>query len=105
MIVVSVSWPTQCVQRLDHRLGRAVALHLARCQQHFSQRVAPPQHLEHVLQRRTGGRGSQADPARQRRQRALARRVEQPFGIEPSLELLEACVQQAHTSRANHIDI
>ena len=60
---------------------------------------APPQHLDDVADRGAVERGHDADLARQRGQRPLARRVEQPFGLQPLLQLIERELQRAETLR------
>ena len=59
---------------------RAFALHARRADDDVRVRVAAAQHLDDVAHRRAVERGDDADLARQRGQRALAARVEQPFG-------------------------
>ena len=78
---------------------RALALHARRADHEVRVRVAPPQHLDDVADRRAVERRDDADLARQRRQRPLARRVEQPFGLQPLLQLIERELQRAETVR------
>ena len=52
-----------------------------------------------VADRRALERGHDADGARQQRQRTLARRGEQPFGLEPALQLLEGELERAEPAR------
>jgi len=56
-------------------------------------RHAPGQRAQHVVQRRRARRGDQPDAARQRRQRALACRVEQALGLQPRLQAQELLEQ------------
>ena len=63
-------------------------------------RVAAAQHLDDVANRRAVERGDDADLARQRRQRPLARRVEQPFRLQPLLQLIERELQRAEARAA-----
>ncbi len=77
-------------------VGRgAVALDARRRDDHVRVRIPPAEHLEDVADRRAVERGDDADLARQRRQRPLARRVEQPLGLQALLELLERQLQGA----------
>ena len=73
----------------------AFALHARRADHEVRVGIAAPQHLDDVAQRRAVERGDDADLARQRRQRPLARCVEQALGGEPLLELLEGELQRA----------
>ena len=57
--------------------------------------IAAAQHLDDVAHGRAVERRDDADLARQRRQRALAALVEQPFACEPLLELIERELQRA----------
>ena len=79
--------------------GRAFALHARRADHEVRVRVAPPQHLDDVADRGAVERGDDADLARQRRQRPLARGVEQPFGLQPLLQLIEGELQRAEALR------
>jgi hypothetical protein len=58
-------------------------------------RVAPPQHLDDVVDGRAVERRDDADLARQRRQRALAPLVEQPLFGQARLQLLERQLPRA----------
>ena len=71
------------------------ALHGCRVDQHGRQREAAAQRDQHVAQRGARRRGDDADAPRQLRYRALARGVEQAFGREPPLQLLEPAAQHA----------
>ena len=48
-------------------------------------------------------RRDDADAARQDRQRALARRVEQALGLQPALQLLEGGLQRAEAVRLERV--
>ena len=61
--------------------------------------IAPAEHLDDVADRGAVERRDDADLARQRRQRPLARLVEQPFGLQPLLQLLEGELQRAEPLR------
>ena len=62
-------------------------------------RVAAAEHLDDVANRRAVERGDDADLAGQRRQRPFARRVEQPFVLQPLLQLIERELQRAEPVR------
>ena len=62
--------------------------------------IPAAQHLDDVANRRAVERRHDADLARQRRQRTLARRVEQPFGLQPLLQLIERELQRAEARAA-----
>ena len=78
---------------------RALALHARRTDDEVRVGVAPAEHLDDVADRRAVERGDDADLARQRRQRPLARGVEQPFGLQPLLQLIEGELQRAEPLR------
>ena len=78
---------------------RALALHARRADDEVRVGVAPAQHLDDVADRRAVERRDDADLARQRRQRPLARGVEQPFGLQPLLQLIERELQRAEPVR------
>ena len=79
--------------------GRALALHARRRDDDVGVRIAAPQHPDDVAQRRAVERGDDADAARQRRQRPLARLVEQALGGQPVAQLLEGQLQRAQPAR------
>src|SRR5581483_569939 len=62
-------------------------------------RVAPAEHVDDVANRRAVKRGDDADLARQRRQRPLAVGIEEPFLLQPLLQLLEGDLQRADALR------
>ena len=62
-------------------------------------RRAAPQHLQDVAQRRAVERRDDPDAPRQRRQRTLPRRIEEPFGLQALLQLLERELQGAQAVR------
>ena len=61
--------------------------------------VAPPEHLQNVPERRAFERRHDADLARQRWQRPLACTIEQAFGVELLLQLIEGELQRAQPLR------
>ena len=69
--------------------GGVGTLHRRRQDHHVDPGIAAPQHAQQVTHRRTGGGGDHGHPARQQRQRTLARVVEQPFRGKGALALLE----------------
>ena len=79
--------------------GRAVPLDARRPDHQVRVRMAAAQHLDDVAQRRAVERRHDADLARQRGQRPLARRVEEPFGLQLLLQLLERQLQRAEPVR------
>ena len=76
-------------------LRGTLALDARRTDHDVRLRVALGQHRQDVADRRAVERGDDADLARQHRQRPLARRVEQPGGVEALLQLLEGQLQRA----------
>ena len=79
--------------------GRAVALHPRRANDEMRVRVAAAEHVDDVANRRAVERRDDADLAGQRRQRPLARGVEQAFLLQPLLELIEGELQRAEPVR------
>ena len=79
--------------------GGALALHARRPNDDVRVRIAPAQHFEDVAQGGAVERCHDADLAWEGRQRPLARVVEQAFGLEPLLELLEGELQRAEPMR------
>ena len=75
-------------------LGRAFALHLDRPDDHVA-REAVGEPMQDVADHRAGRRGDDADHLRQERQELLARLVEQAFGGELALALLQQRHQRA----------
>ncbi len=82
-----------------------IALHRGRREQDLGQRVAPPQGVEHILQGRAGGRGDQADSAREGRDGALAFFIEEPFTFKSRLEPQEFLVEKALSGGAHGVDV
>ncbi len=76
-------------------LRGALALDARRTNHDMRLGIALGQHRQDVANRRAVKRGDHADLARQHRQRPLARRIEQPGGLEPLLQLLERQLQRA----------
>ena len=62
-------------------------------------RIAAPQHVDDVAQRRAVERRDDANLAGQGRERPFPRGLEQPFGLEPPLELLEGQLAGTHPVR------
>ena len=65
--------------------------------------MAAGEHAQNVPKRGAVERRDDADAARQHRQRPFARRVEQAFGLEPPLELLERRLQRAESVRLERV--
>ena len=82
---ISAAAPSPCT-----RVGR-----ITRCALGWRRR----EHLDDVAERRAVERRDDADLARQRGQRPFARRVEQPFGLQLLLQLLERQLQRAEAVR------
>ena len=96
----------QAVERADalRDLGRgALALDERGVDEHLEVGVARAQHAQDVAQHGAGGRGHDADPARQHRQRALARGVEEALLLELLLQLLEGLLQRALAERLEQL--
>ena len=83
---------------------RPAALHAHRVDEHAHPRGATVQDVEHVLERRPGRGGDDADRARVAWQGFLPRGVEQPLGVELSLERLEARLERAHAAGLDDAD-
>ena len=81
-----------------------LALHQAGQQVDLQQWVAAGQHAQYIAHGGAGGRGDHCDPARMQRQFALARRLEQPFCLQPGLELLERPAQGAFAGLLHVLD-
>ena len=77
----------------------AVALHARRANHEVRVRVAAAQDVDDVADRGAVERGDDADLAGKRRQRTLARLVEQSFGGQPLLQLIEGELQRAEAFR------
>ena len=84
-------------------LGRAFALHPHRPDQHAA-RKAVREPMQDVADHRAGRRGDDADHGRQIREQLLARLVEQAFGGELLLALLEQRHQRADAGRLQALD-
>ena len=87
------------LERTGDVLARAVALHAHR--PHDQVRIGMPaaQDLDDVLERRAVERGDDANLAGEGGNRALARRGEEPLGLQLSLQLLERELQRAAALR------
>ena len=77
----------------------ALALHARGTNHEMRVRIAAAEHLDDVANRRAVERRHDADLARQRGKRALARGVEEPFGLQPPLQLIEGELQRAEPMR------
>ena len=75
--------------------GGGLALHAGSADEDVESGVAAAGDVEEVADDGPGGRGDDADGARECRQRALARGVEKAFGFESFLELLEGELERA----------
>ena len=98
--------PSERVEAADRRgdlFGRAVALHPHRPHQHVA-RKAVGQPVQDVADDGAGGRRDDADDRGQERQELLARLVEQAFGGELLLALLEQRHQRAEARRLQRLD-
>ena len=84
----------EAADRAGHLLGRAVALHANR-PHHHTARETIAQPMQDIADDRAGRRRHHADHRRQIRQQLLARFVEQAFGGELFLSLLEQRHQRA----------
>ena len=60
--------------------------------------------VQHVVDGGAGGRGHDADHARERGQRALAGGIEEALRLEPALELLEGELERAHALGLEQLD-
>ena len=88
----------QAPQRRGDRQRRALSLH-GRGRDQNRQRKPTVGDPDDVAHDRPLRRGHDAEPARQKRQRPLARRIEEPLGAEALLELLERQRQRAGPRR------
>ncbi len=79
--------------------GGALALHARRPNHDVRVRIASSQHVDDVADRGAVEGRHDADLARQRRQRPLARGVEQPLGLQALLELIEGELERAESLR------
>ena len=85
--------------------GGALALDRGRIEDHRQRRPAASQRGEHVAQRRRAQRRHDADRARVRRQRALARGIEPARGVEARLQSGEAFIQRADAREPCGFDV
>ena len=93
----------EAVDRGGNLERRALALHLHRPDQHAA-REAVGEPVQDVANDRAGRRGDDADHRRQMRQQLLARFVEQAFGGEPLLALLEQRHERAEPGGLQRVD-
>ena len=83
-------------------LGRAVALHAYR-PHHHAAREAGGEPMQNVANDRAGRRGDDPDHVGQERQQLLALGIEQPFGGELLLALLDQRHQRADPGRLERL--
>jgi hypothetical protein len=79
--------------------GGALALDARRPDDQMGVGISATEHFDDVLHRRAVERGDDADLARKRGQRTLPRCIEQSFGFEPFLQLLEGELASAEPLR------
>ena len=91
---VDVAPPGQLRDRRRDLRTRPLALDAHRVEEHPHVGEAPAEHGDDVADHRAGRAGHDADGARQRGQRPLARRVEKPLLLQLLLELLEGQLQR-----------
>ena len=89
------SRPAEICEARHHLLRRAVSLHLRRVNTHVAPREPAFQNLENVANHRSGRRRHDPDPLGQRRKRPFPGALEQPFGCQFLLQLLESQLQRA----------
>ena len=77
----------------------ALSLHARGANDEMRVRIPSAEHFDDVANRRAVERRDDADFAGQGRERALARGVEQPLGLEPPLQLIEGELQCAEAMR------
>ena len=68
-------------------------------------REAVEQNAQHVAQSRAAKRRYDSDAAREKRHRAFACAVEQAFGFEPALQLIERDLQRADAARLHFFGV
>ena len=74
---------------------RLLALNTARCQNDLQRRIPALDHMQHIANRRAGGRSDQPDSLRKFRKPSFAFRRKQAFGAQFLFELLESHLQRA----------
>ena len=79
--------------------GRPFALNPGGTNHDLRIRIPSPEHLDDVPNRRAVERGHDPDLPGQRRERSFPRRLEQPFGLEPLLQLVERQLQRSKPLR------
>ena len=89
--------------RRDFRRG-AAALHAHRADEHLDIWRPPPEHVEHVANRRAARRCDNPDAFWKSRQRPLARGIEEAFCLEFSLQGFEFRLEQAGAARLQNLD-
>ena len=96
---VDAGMPRHVADGAGDLVAGALALDAARADQQPQAGVAVGDDAHDVAHRRALERGHDADGPRQQRQRTLARRGEQAFGLEPALQLLEGELERAEPAR------
>ena len=69
--------------------------------QHVGPAPPPAEHLEKIAHGRAGGAGDHGDPPHERRQRPLARRIEQPLASQLLTQLAQRQFERAEALRLN----
>ena len=83
----------------DHRLRAGVALHDGGIDEQVQAGVPPPHHGDDVTDHRPSRRSNDTDAVWKRRQRTLARRIEQALVRKPPLQLLKGELQRPGPAR------
>ena len=91
-------------QRVGDERRRTLALHARGRDDQARERPAPPEHVGHVVEHRSGWGGDESDPLRERRQRALALDGEQALGLELRAQPLELRCERADALRLHEVD-
>ncbi len=68
-------------------------------------REAVEQDAQHVAESRAAKRRDDPDASREERHRAFARAIEQAFGLEPALQLIERNLQRADAARLHFFGV
>ena len=95
----------EIAQARDDFTGRSFALHFYGIELHVNIREAALEDAENVSNRRAGGRGDDADAARQDRQRLFARFVEEALFLQLLFKLLEGELERAESDRLDVRDV
>ncbi len=89
----------------DDFAGRFLALHAHGIDDEVQIRKAAAQDAHYVAHGRAARRGDQADALREHGQRLFARGVEQSFGFEALLQLVEGKLERAESHRLDVLDV